>query len=160
MLIRALNTNERAENAGNYTHIAVITADDLTQATAAAAQTINLHALAKGDLILRAFGVPVVPFQNSLDAGFNSDTVSFGSASGGVAILLAATEANANGTFLPINGVTPLLTTAADTLTITVNSMAGKSLSNINRGEYWVFYALFRSSVYSSAVARKGIAKP
>jgi|SRR5262245_12184120 len=158
MLVRPLTTNEKAEMPG-YTHIAIVTADDLTQATAAAAQVINLCGLKKGDMIQRAIGDPVVPFQATGDAAFNSDTVSLGD-TGSATRHLAATEANANGTFLKVAGNTAFLYTAADTLQLTVNSMAAKSLVNINRGEYHAFFALCRSSDVSNAIARKGIAKP
>src|SRR5262245_44745563 len=134
MLVRPLTTNERAETPG-FTHVARITADDLTQATAAAAQTIDLATLAKNDIILRVAGYIKTPFQNTLDAAFNSSTVSIGDTSG-VAALAAAGEANANGTFVNILGT--VLTggkiyTAADTLRVEVKLMASKSLSNINR---------------------------
>ena len=158
MLVRPLTTQERAEMPG-YTHVAIVTADDLTQVTAAAAQAITLCALKKGDIILRAIGDPVDPFRNTADAAFNSDTVSLGD-SGSATRHLAATEANLNGTYLKVIGNTAFLYTAVDSLILTVNSMAGKSLVNINRGEYHAFFALCRSSFVSNAIARKGIAKP
>lgn len=157
MLLRPLSTNERAESPG-FTHVARITADDLTQATAAAAQTIDLATLAKNDMILRAAGYVRVPFQNTADAAFNSDTVSIGDTSG-VAALAAAGEANANGTFVNTLGTTAKLYTAADTLRVTINSMAGKSLNNINRGEYYVFVALCRLADIANAMAAARISK-
>lgn len=157
MLVRTLTTNERAELPA-YTHVAIITADDLTQATANTAQTIDLCALKAGDIIARAIGVPVTPFRNTLDAAFNSDTVSFGD-TGSATRHLAATEANVNGTFLRVIGNTAFLYTTADTLRVTVNSMAAKSLVSINRGEYHIFFALVRSDFVSNAVARRAISK-
>jgi hypothetical protein len=136
-----------------FTHVVIVTANDLTQATAAAAQVFNVCGVLAGDILYRAIGVPVVPFQNTLDAAFNADTVSFGD-TGSAARHLAATEANANGTFLRVIGNTAFLYTAADTLQVTVNSMAAKSLSNINRGEYHVFFCLTRSDKISSSIAR------
>jgi hypothetical protein len=160
MLVRPLTTNERAETPG-FTHVARITADDLTNATAAAAQTIDLASLQKNDIILRVAGYIRVPFQNTLDAAFNSDTVSIGDTSG-VAALAAAGEANANGTF--VNTLGTVLTggkiyTAADTLRVTFNSMAGKALVNLNRGEYFVFFALCRLADVANAMAAARISK-
>jgi hypothetical protein len=158
MLVRPLTTNERAE-VGGFTHIGIVTADDLTQTTAAAAQTFNLMPIAKGDVILRAMGIPVVPFQNTSDPAFNSDTVSLGDG-GSATRYLAATEANANGAFAPSLGSTAFLYSANDNLVLTVNSMAAKSLVNINRGEYWVLFTFVRSSVITTSLGRQKISKP
>jgi hypothetical protein len=161
MLLRPLTTNERAETPG-FTHVARITADDLTQATVATAQTIDLATLAKNDIILRVAGYIRVPFQNTLDSpGFNSTTVSIGDTSG-VAALAVAGEANANGTF--VNTLGTVLTggklyTAADTLRVTFNSMAGKALANLNRGEYYVFAAICRLAEVANAMAAARISK-
>ncbi len=152
MIVRPLTTNERAELPG-FTHVIVITANDLTQATANTAQTFDAFALLAGDIIAKAIGVPVVPFQNTADAAFNSDTVSIGDTGSGTRHT-AATEANANGTFLRVMGNTAFLYTAADKLRITVNSMAAKSLVNLNRGEYHAFISLVRSDDVSKAIAR------
>jgi hypothetical protein len=157
MIVRPLTTNERAETPG-FTHVAQITADDLTQATAAAAQTFNLCGLKKWDIIERVAGVPVVPFQNTADPAFNSTTVSVGDP-GGVAKFLAATEANENGAEIAGLGNTPAIYGGANTLTATVNSMAGKSLLNINRGEYHIFFQLTRLSYVSDAIGRARISK-
>jgi len=158
MLLRPLTTNERAETPG-FTHVARITADDLTQATAAAAQTIDLCTLNKNDIILRAAGYIRVPFENTLDAAFNTSTVSIGD-TGGVAALAAAGEANKNAA-TPVNtlGSTAKIYTAADTLRVTVNSMSGKSLVNINRGEYYVFVSLSRLAFVANAMAAARISK-
>src|SRR6266542_173115 len=152
MIVRPLTTNERAELIG-FTHVIVITANDLTQATAATAQTFDAFALLPGDIIAKAIGVPVVPFKDASDVAFNSDTVSVGD-TGSVVRHTAATEANGNGTFLRVQGNTSYLYTAADKLRITVNSMAAKSLVNIDIGEYHVFVSLVRTDDVSKAIAR------
>jgi hypothetical protein len=157
MIVRPLTTNERAETPG-FTHIGIVTADDLTQVTAATKQSIILTALKKYDVILRVLGVPFVPFQNTADAAFNSDTVSIGDGSGDAA-LAAAVEANANGTFGRTLGNTAKLYTVADNLLCVVNSMAAKSLLNLNRGEYHIFFSLNRSDEISNAIARARISK-
>jgi hypothetical protein len=158
MIVRPLTTNERAETPG-FTHVAVLVAADLTQVTAATLQTFDLFGLRAGDIVLRVAGSPVVPFQNTADAAYNDNTISVGDV-GGVATLMAATQANwNNGAGSGVNAVnglgnTPVLYATANTLRMTVNSMAAKSLSNINRGEYHVFIALCRLSNVSSAIAR------
>jgi hypothetical protein len=157
MLVRPLTTNERAETPG-FTHVAIILAADLTQATAAAAQTFDLCGLKAGDIIYKVAGVPVVPFQNSADAAFNTNTVSVGD-TGGVATLMVAAEANENGTEVTGMGNTAVLYATANTLRATVNSMAAKSLVNINRGEYHIFFALCRLSNVSNAIARSSPTK-
>jgi hypothetical protein len=158
MLVRPLTTNERAEIQG-FTHVAIVTANDLTQATAATAQTLDIVALKAGDIIYRALGVPAVPFQATSDPTlFNSDTVSVGDTAG-VATHCAAQEANVNGTVLRSMGNTAKLYAAADVLRVTFNSMTGKSLVNLNRGEYHVFFCLTRSDNLSNAIARTGMTK-
>jgi hypothetical protein len=152
MIVRPLTTNERAETPG-FTHVAILIAADLTNPTAAAAQTFDLFGLKAGDIVLRVAGVPVVPFQNSADAAFNSNTVSVGDV-GGVATLMTAAEANENGTEVTGFGNTPVIYATTNTLRVTVNSMAAKSLININRGEYHVFISLCRLANVSNAIAR------
>ena len=158
MIVRPLTTNERAELPG-FTHVIVITANDLTQATANTAQTFDAFALLAGDIIAKAIGDPVVPFQNTGDAAFNSDTVSIGDTGSGTRHT-AATEANANGSYAKVQGNTAFLYTAADKLRITVNSMAAKSLANLNRGEYHAFVSLVRTGDVSRAIARTQPTKP
>ena len=158
MKVRVLSTNERAENLG-FTHVAIITADDLTQATANTLQTITIIALAAGDVIRKVLWYLRVPFQNTADAAFNSDTISVGDTAA-VTTHLAAAEANLNGTEIIWRiGSTAVLYTAADGLTITINSMAAKSLVNINRGELFLLFALERSKYVIDGVASSQIAK-
>src|SRR5262245_35389581 len=161
MLLRPLSTNERAETPG-FTHVARITADDLTQATLAAAQSIDLATSAKNDIIVRAAGYIRVPFENTLDAAFNTTTVSVGTATDGVASLVAAGEANKNAA-TPVNTLSTAaagkIYTAQDTLRVTVNSQTGKALSNLNRGEYYVFIALARLAFVANAMAAARISK-
>jgi hypothetical protein len=152
MILRPLTTNERAETPG-FTHVAVITANDLTSTTLAAAQAFDICAVKAGDIIYRAIGDPVVPFQKAGDATFNTNLVSFGD-TGSTTRHLAATEANENLAELKVMGNTAYLYAANDTLRITVASQTGRSLSEINRGEYHVFFSLCRTSYVSNAVAR------
>lgn len=158
MIVRPLTTNERAELPG-FTHVIVITANDLTQTANNTAQTFDTFGLLAGDIVAKAVGVPVVPFQNTADPAFNSDTVSIGD-TGSATRHTAATEANANGTYLRVMGNTAFLYTAADKLRITVNSMTGKKLSDLNRGEYHAFISLVQTDKVSNAIARTQPTKP
>jgi hypothetical protein len=158
MKVRPLTTNERAETPG-FTMVAVLTADDLTQATLAALQTITICALQTGDVIQRVAWYLRIPFQNTLDVGFNTTTVSVGDTAA-VTTHLTAAEANINLTEIIWRiGNTPVLYVAPDILTVTFNSMAAKALVNINRGELHLFFALSRLKFVSDAMAAVGIAK-
>jgi hypothetical protein len=158
MILRPLTTNERAETPG-FTHVGVVGANDLNQATAAAAQAFTLCGIAKKDVVLRAYIDPVVPFQNTADAAFNTCTASLGDG-GSAARHVAAVETNANGTPVPGMGNTPFLYLTVENLILTINSMAAKSLKDINRGELHVFVSLFRSRYVSEAIAKTAASKP
>jgi len=158
MIVRPLTTNERAETPG-FTHVAVINADDLTQAVAATLQTITLCGLLAGDVLARFQWFLRTPFQNTADAAFNTTTVSVGDTAS-VATHLAAAEANLNGTeIIHRIGVTSVLYTANDVLTITFNSQAAKTLLSINRGELLLFFDLQRVKYVADAMAIKAVSK-
>lgn len=158
MKLRPLTTNERAELPGS-THVCVITADDLTQTATNTAQVLTVCALNAGDSV-RAFDWDLrVPFQNTGDAAFNSDTISIGDDASATQYAAAA-EANANGTFVTWRtGSTVVLYTAASHILVTVNSMAAKALNNINRGELLIFFTLRRMKNVADAMASTQIAK-
>jgi hypothetical protein len=159
MTFRALSTNERAEAPG-YTHIAEVTAEDLTNATLAAAQTITLAPLRAGDQMIRVFWYLKRPFENTADAAFNTTTVSVGDTAL-VTTHLAAAEANVNGTeIIYRTGNTTVLYTAADILTVTFNSMAAKALASINRGDLVLLFGISRLKELGDSLASPRYAKP
>jgi hypothetical protein len=150
MLVRPLGTQEQAGQCG-FTHIAVITADDLTQATAATAQTITLVTLLAFDIIQKVGWYLKTPFKDVSDAAFNSDTMSVGD-NAAVTTHIAATEVNENGTeILSHYSNTAVRYTSADKIAVTFNSMAAKSLVNIDVGELHIFFALLRMSTLAGA---------
>lgn len=159
MTVRPLTTNERAETPG-YTHVATITADDLTNATAAAAQTITIANLKITDIIGRVQDYVKTSFRASADNAFNTSTRSIGDNTG-VATHTTAAETNANGTVVTSKfsntAVGPY--TTANTLTVTFNAMAAKNLNSINRGELIVLFQLIRILPVVSAVASTGVTK-
>jgi hypothetical protein len=133
-----LTTNERAEC--GHTHLVEITADDLTNATAAATQTITTDLLfAVGSFIERGTEILVTPFQSTTDNAFNTTQASVGDSVGGVATIAAAVELNANGAFVSnktaiATGVPSTGFTVPTYLTVTFTPMAAKNLNAINRG--------------------------
>jgi hypothetical protein len=138
MLFKELATQEKA--AFNMTHQGVLTANDLTQATAAAAQSFNLAALPVGAIIAGMWLRLITPFKDPADAAFNSDTVDVGD-TGSATRFFTAQEVNENGTEI----TAPQYSTtqggpyaASQFLTVRVNSMAAKSLSNVKIGELHV----------------------
>lgn len=127
------------------THFAAITADALTQTTAATAQTITLATIPAGYYVIKSEMRLVKPFKDASDNAFNTTTASLGDGTG-VATHIAAKELNENGTEIttPQLNNTAVGPYAADsTLTITFNSMAAKSLNNIDVGEVHVLVQLF-----------------
>jgi len=158
MIVRPLSTNERAEMPG-YTHVGIIDADDVTNATVTTAQAITLCALKKGDILLRAIGYPKAGFQNTADSANNSTTASLGD-TGSATRYLAAGESNANAAGItPVIGNTPYLLPAADSLQITVTPKTGTALNVLNRGEYHVYFALCRPSIIANAIGASRIDK-
>lgn len=127
------------------THMAIATADDLSQTTAATAQTITVCNLVAGDVIGAVEDNVIVPFENTADPAFNTTTRTLGDNTG-VATHTAAAEANKNGTVVTKKysntAVGPY--TAADKLAVTFNAMAAKNLNAINKGELHIFYSLLR----------------
>ena len=109
--------------------------------------------------MIRVFWYLRRAFENTADAAFNSDTISVGD-DAGVATHLAAQEANINGTeIIYATGNTVVLYTAASNLKVTVNSMAAKSLSNLNRGELLLLFGFSRLKEIGNGVPAPRYAK-
>ena len=155
---RSLTTNERAE-IPSFTHIAIVTADDLTTTTANTVQTITLATLAAGDQVHRVKWYLSTPFQNTADNTNNATTASVGD-SAAVTTHLAAGETNLNGTELIWRTVnTTVGYTAGDIFTVTFTPKTATALNVINRGELRLLVALCRPTFVLNAVAATGIAK-
>lgn len=141
---RPLTTNEQADN-GGYNHIAVVTADALTQTTANTAQTITLCGIKIGDIIGKVLWRAKTYFKDASDAAFNTTTMSVGD-DASVTTYKAAIELNVNGTEVS-EGFTNTAVgpyTVASNLTVTFNAMVAKSLSNIDTGEVVILFQLQR----------------
>jgi hypothetical protein len=150
MIVRPLGTQEQAGQTG-FTHVAVITADDLSQAVVATAQTILINALLAYDVIVKVGWYLKIPFKDVSDPAFNTTTMSVGD-NAAVTTHIPATELNENGTeILSHYSNTAVRYTAADKIAVTFNSMAAKALLNIDVGELHVFFTLLRMSNLAAA---------
>jgi len=144
MTFKELALQEKA--ALGVTHQAVVTANDLTQATAAAAQSFNLCAIPVGAIIAGVWLRLITPFQDAAtpDTGFNSTTVDVGD-TGSATRFATAQQVNANGTFITApqyNATAGGPYAASQFLTVNFNSMAAKSLNKLNKGEVHVLVNL------------------
>lgn len=143
-----------------FTHVAVIKAADLTETTAATAQTIDLATNLPAGSTIEAYGGAlklVTPFKDASDAAFNSTAVTIGtSVDTGVNNLLTSTELNENGTEVDyarfVNTAPVTLTVATTDLQIVFNAMSGKALNDIDTGEVHVFFALTELNKLGKAI--------
>jgi len=140
MYFKELSLQEKAAN--NATHQLVVTANDLTQATANTAQSINVAALPVGCIIAGVWARLITSFQNPADAAFNSTTVDVGD-TGSATRFLTAQQVNTNGTPISAPAYSPTQGgpyAANQFITVNFNSMAAKSLVNLKVGELHVLF--------------------
>lgn len=145
-----LPTNTAAHT--GFTHLIILTFEDLTQTVANTAQTIALMSVLAGDAVFRAATVLKTPFAHSEDSAFNSTAITVGDG-GDVDRLIASQQTNVNGTevlYAVHPSTTPFVFTSADTIDIVFNSMSGKSLSNLDIGELHVYLGLVRMAPLSA----------
>lgn len=123
---------------------------DLTEATANTAQSLKvLLPTRAGDKIESVALFLPEPFQNTADAAFNDTQLEVGD-SGDLDNFIVAIQANQNGTLgtFPAENTGDALpyTIPATPLEIdvTVLSMSGKSLVNLNKGRGYVLFKFFR----------------
>jgi hypothetical protein len=134
--------------ATGFTHKAIVTHVDLTEATADTDQTIALLSVAAGDVVEKAAYKLVTPFKDASDAAFNDTKVQVGDGTD-TDEYVAATQVNENGTevlFAANVNTVPFAYTAADTVDLLVESMTAKSLSNIDAGEIHIYLAVTKLS--------------
>lgn len=133
------------EQVGGFTHKTVITHADLTETTAATAQTIAGPVVAVGSIVQAVATYLKTDFKDASDAAFNSTAITVGDGTDADRFITSQ-ELNTNGTEvdakieLHSTNTLPYAYTAADTVDVVFNAMTGKSLSNIDTGELWVFY--------------------
>jgi len=159
MRFTQLSIAEQALN--DMTHMLILTANDLTQATVATAQTFTIP-IPVGSTINQVEARLIIPFQNTADAAFNSDTVSVGD-TGSATRWVNAVECNANGAFITAPQFSATLGgpyAANQNLVVTVNSMAAKALNNINRGELHVYVQMESRAALSAMQLATPPSKP
>lgn len=146
---------------GGFTHMAIITADDLNETTANTTQAISLAAIPITAIIQKLEIRLQVPFEDLSDAAFNVTSVTVGD-SGSATRFIGASELNRNGTEI----VVPIFTntaygpvTAAETILATFTSMSGKSLTNIDKGELHIFVQVLDTKVLSDVKGNSTITK-
>jgi hypothetical protein len=134
--------------ATGFSHKAVVTHIDLTEATADTDQTIALLSVVAGDVVEKAAYKLVTPFSDASDAAFNDTKVQVGDGTD-TDEYIAATQVNENGTevlFAANVNTVPYAYTAADTVDLLVESMTAKSLSNLDAGEIHIYLAVTKLS--------------
>lgn len=123
-----------------------ITHEDITEVTANTAQVIALLTVEAGDLVRICATLVKRVWKDVSDAAFNTTAITIGDG-GSANRFLASQELNENGTEVLYKGganTTPFAYTTADTIDITFNAMAAKSLSDIDQGELLVFLGVTR----------------
>jgi len=145
MTIRPLSTQEKADT--GMTHSVKVTAADLTETTNNTAQAISLNPVVNGSVVKYGGYFLKTTFQDASDAAFNDVAIELGDATV-TSRYLASSQINENGTevtagFTPYSSATaPHAYVAADTILLTVGSMASKALNDIDTGEVWLFISV------------------
>ena len=137
------------EQYGNFTHQVVITAGDLTEATAATAQVLAPITVAPGVLVVNVAAKLVTPFQDASDAALDTTTITVGDGAAAAAYL-ASMELNENGTEIDYKAGTGTQKAyiVADTIDVTVGAPnSGKALADVDTGEVHIFLQLADLSV-------------
>ena len=101
-----------------------------------------------GDIIISCHLHVTTAWQNTADTAFNSTQLDFGD-TGSTTRYLSGVEMNANGSFVVDTYLDPSsshIYTAADTLEVTLHSMSGKDLTNINAGESYIEFGIIHSA--------------
>lgn len=107
-----------------------------------------LPAVVAGDIVVKTELHLTTAFADASDTAFNSDTISLGDATTATRFINAS-EANVNGT--EVLNVIPgansnVIYTAAGQLQLTLNSMAAKSLSDLDTGQGYILMAIIRAA--------------
>lgn len=142
----------------SYLDIPAGIANNTAQVFAAAGSPsgwIGLPATKASDIVRRVELHLTTPFENTADAAFNATAISLGDA-GSATRFINASEGNINGT--EVIDVLPgasanYIYTAAGQLQITIGSMAAKSISNLNKGKFYILLDIERAADQSAEKA-------
>lgn len=123
---------------------------DLTEATAATAQTLTPFTTKAGETVQLMRAEIIVPFEDTADSANNTTAITVGDA-GSANRLLASQELNVNGTEVhsKVGTGTQYAPTADTPVTITVGApAAGKTLAALNKGRARLLFRLTRPTRY------------
>ncbi len=159
MTLQPLATNEVASN-GGFTHLAVITANDLTDSTNDETQTITICNLRTGDRIGHGYTYLKTAFQDASRAtpsDYNSLTMSIGDEDA-VDTHMAAKEICLYGTEITGFSWTTTIAAAADpdVFKAVFTPDSGKALLEVDTGEVHIYFQLIR--VVELVDAKAGLA--
>lgn len=151
--VRALSTNEQA-GMGGFTHVAIFgptTTNLLNDTVADDDITFNLFEAPAGSVMIKWALVLDPAFKDASDAAFNSTAFSFGDA-GSASRFLNGVQTNENGTeVIYTYGNTAYVYTAASQLSVLLESMTAKKLSDIDVGKAVLFFQLNQLEDFANA---------
>lgn len=144
-------TIEEVASSGGFTHRLDFSYRDIPAGVANNTATTwaagYLPALAASDFVAKTELHLTQAFADASDTDFNSDTISFGDATTATRFVNAS-EANVNGTevlnVVP-GAVTNAIYTAAAQLKLTLNSMANKTVSDLDIGKGYILVEIHRA---------------
>ena len=149
-----------AERLLGFTHMMVISANDLTETTVNTAQTFVVDL--RTESVINAVGLRLqTPLQNTGDGAFNTNTVSVGD-TGSATRWVNAAETNANGSFITAPSISSTSAgpyAASQQFIVTVNAMAAKALNSLNAGEIHVLVNLRYTKALDDAQLATAITK-
>lgn len=137
-----------------FTDLFVVTEADLDTLATNTSKVLNLLSLAIGDTVMMAHTWLKTPLKNSADAAFNTCAATLGD-TGSANRFITSQELNANGTTVTTKAganTTNFVYTAADTLQLTVASMAGKALNDLDTGELHIYVNIARMARLATLV--------
>jgi len=145
---------------GGFTHMAVFSANNLTEEATNTAQVLTGPTVKAGFIINKAMARLVTPFEDEDDNAYNSTTLTVGD-DGDADRYIASAQLNRNGTEItvPAFNNTAYMPTAGATLQVTFGSMTGKSLNNLDKGEVHFFVQIIDTDALSSALGNTPILK-
>lgn len=153
-IVRALSTNEQAGN-GGFTHEVAFGPgqNNLLSETAADTDMVfNLFETLPGDVIVKWALILDPAMKDASDSALNDTNFSFGDEDS-ASRFLSAVETNENGTeVLYTYGNTAYLYTAAKQVSVLIESMTLKSLSNIDTGKAVLLFELLRLQTLEKAI--------
>lgn len=148
MSFKVYNLSLEEQAASGYTKKVVLTHEDLTEATANTAQTIQLFSVPANTVVSSAAFNLITPFEDASDNTYNSTTLIVGDGSNDDRYI-PSKELNVNGTEIlswatsAATNTLPFAYVAADTVDAVFGSMTSMSLSNIDTGEVHIYLGVY-----------------